>query len=80
MVFDTGRLSSCGLIPNRELVFAFVGGELRCRVNELLRLTAVSCALFVTCQTWAGTEVDGNTAVATTEKTEEAVPLDIFSD
>ncbi len=37
------------------------------------------CALFVAQQSWAGTEVDAqNTAVATTEKTEEAVPLDFF--
>ena len=56
-------------------------GELRqpnSIMKNFLRLTAVICALFVACQSWAGTKVEGNTAVATPEKTEEAVPL-IFS-
>ena len=47
-------------------------------MKNFLRLTAVICALFVPCQTWAGTEVEGNTAVATTDRTEEPVPGDFF--
>ena len=48
-------------------------------MKYFLGLTAVCCALLVACQTRAGTEVDSNTAVATTtEKTEEAVSRDFF--
>jgi hypothetical protein len=48
-------------------------------MKNFLCLTAVCCALFVAHQSWAGTEVNAESAsVATTEKTEEAVPLDFF--
>src|SRR6185436_1390521 len=48
-------------------------------MKNFLCLTAVCCVLFVSPQSWAGTDVDGQgTSVATTEKTEEAVPLDFF--
>ena len=48
-------------------------------MKNFLLLAAGCCALFVAHQSWAGTEVDGKTAaVATTEKTEEAVPLNFF--
>src|SRR4029077_15659455 len=48
-------------------------------MKNFLCLTAVCCALFVAHQSRAGTEVDGASAsVATTEKTEGAVPLDFF--
>src|SRR5262245_9359280 len=48
-------------------------------MKSFLCLTAVGCALFVAYQSWAGTEADReNASVATTEKTEEAVPLDFF--
>src|SRR6476659_3151671 len=48
-------------------------------MKYFLCLSAVCCALFVARQSWAGTEVDRESApVATTEKTDETVPLDFF--
>jgi hypothetical protein len=48
-------------------------------MKKFLCLTTVCCALLVARQSWAGTEVNGeSSSVATTEKTDEAVPLDFF--